>query len=125
MTLKVYQILALNAVFAKFSYTKASATLVLQMMKNKVVLENEIEKINQVKSHLAESCRPGISKDSPAYNDLWDKNFEPLQIKLLEETREIELQKISEKDLDTLIRPVLANITSADLATMSLITNLS
>ncbi len=125
MTLKVYQILALDAVFAKFSYTKASATLVLQMMKNKVVLENEIGKINQVKSHLAESCRPSISKDSPAYNDLWDKNFEPLQIKLLEETREIELQKISEKDLDLLIRPVLTNITSADLATMSLITNLS
>lgn len=123
--LRTYQVLALDAVFAKFSYAKASASLILQMMKNKVVIENEVMKINQLKTHLAESCRPNASNDSELYDDLWDKNFAPLQIGLLEEEREIELHKISEKDLDTLIRPVLANITSADLATLSLITNLS
>ncbi len=124
MKIKAYQILGLNAVFSKFSYAKAPAALVVQMMKNKVALEGEVSIINQVKSHLANSCRPEMPEDSPGFDEIWDKAFAPLQISFLESDREIDIKKISEKDLDLLIRPILEKITSDDLSIISLITEL-
>lgn len=124
MKLKAYQIYGLNSAISLFSYAKASAALVIKMMKNKVALENEVIRLNTLKQHLAESCRPLLSQDAPKYNELWDKNFKPLQITFLEEECEINLNTITEQELDTLIRPSLSKITSDDLALISLITNL-
>lgn len=124
MKLKVYQIYGLNSAFSLFNYAKASAALVIKMMKNKVALENEVIRLNTLKQHLAESCRPSLSQDEPLYNDLWDKNFAPLQIKFFEEECEIFLDPITEQELDILIRPSLSKITSDNLALISLITNL-
>lgn len=125
MKMKAYQVYGLNSAISLFSYTKASAALVLKMMKNKVALENEVIRLDTLKQHLAESCRPALSQDAPAYNELWDKNFTPLQFKFFEEECEISLLTITEQELDTLIRPILSKITSDNLALISLITELT